>query len=476
VESVKVFNLADSNFSACAVSKDNAQGGALACQLTENLDWICSGCTFSSCFAPDAIGSTGKGGAIFLDIRDLHPNYIISTPSFSTENETRNRAAFGRNIFVESVNLHETITLASFPFYTRDVEALASRAMEGHDSFMDSSISAYPLAVYLESFNNIYYVAATGVNVPICGFSFYQCRTLDYAFFVQNLNDRRVYIDGFYPVDAIVTLNMITFLITGELMASVLSFPASLPAATGAIISSVPTEITNITFRIPPVFTNLAALFSVTGSTLSIHNCNFQPTTPQASFQYSWFVLSAGLLVLPDIALSDISFAAVPLLHVSTAVASAELTNASFTGVSVSGYAGLFAVSGTLTVDGCSFSSTTFENSALFAPANEKKLQISNSNFTEIHRNAANGSALCSPSSTTFPQLSIIGSNFTHCSATADIGGGGSIASWLDHSFSWSVTRCWIVDSTAAEAPHDGRGGGILLFLGDDLHSTFMLE
>ncbi|KAH7817565.1 uncharacterized protein MONOS_18119 [Monocercomonoides exilis] len=159
-------DLVDAQFSQIK-APESLRGGAFDVCLAEDYTVSLKTSNLSFC---ECSRNEGKGGFLYLDC-------TMSTASqplkIDTITASSNIAHIGKNIYLESKNLNESVTLASFAFDYYEIMNDAN-AFAGHDPIIgDADLFMF----VVEYKSSKIYVAYAGFDVRRCGSEFEPCRT-----------------------------------------------------------------------------------------------------------------------------------------------------------------------------------------------------------------------------------------------------------------------------------------------------------
>ncbi|KAH7828414.1 uncharacterized protein MONOS_15188 [Monocercomonoides exilis] len=164
-------------FDGCSVQTDESRGGAINAQLKGNTYLDIISCTFAGCTAPAEDEKTGFGGGMALKLINEYSSFVISSPVF--EADKPNVAKYGNDLFVESLNLTKSITNASLPFVSENLNDISLDSMRGFDG--NDSTNAIPLVYFWFALGSEIFVGGDGRDMGACGFSDYPCLSIEYS-------------------------------------------------------------------------------------------------------------------------------------------------------------------------------------------------------------------------------------------------------------------------------------------------------
>ncbi|KAH7822769.1 uncharacterized protein MONOS_3388 [Monocercomonoides exilis] len=170
-------NIEECVFDGCSVLADGSRGGAMFSQLKGNTQLNIISCTFIGCTAPTGEEKPGFGGGMALKLIDDYSLFAISSPVFGTEKP--NVARYGNDLFVESSNLTKSITNASLPFVSENLNDISLDSMRGFDG--NDTTNAIPLVYFWIALGSEIFVGGEGKDMGACGFSDCPCLSIDYS-------------------------------------------------------------------------------------------------------------------------------------------------------------------------------------------------------------------------------------------------------------------------------------------------------
>ncbi|KAH7821331.1 uncharacterized protein MONOS_11936 [Monocercomonoides exilis] len=197
-------------FAECKV-RDFGNGGGIASSLKSGLHWNVSDCSFDDCHAPSGLSDEGKGGAVFIALSVASSDFVIEAPSFGT-----NSAKLGLNLFVISPSLRDSVKETSLPFLKPTTESInrnsdrinraqfsVSTATAEAASF-DSAcgfdaanqVDSIPLVLFFRAAPTTFSVNGTGIDNSVCGYTDYQCKTINFVCGRQTSLEKEVKIDA----------------------------------------------------------------------------------------------------------------------------------------------------------------------------------------------------------------------------------------------------------------------------------------
>ncbi|KAH7826975.1 putative Protein tyrosine and serine/threonine kinase [Monocercomonoides exilis] len=450
------------NFTDCKVT-GNGNGGAIASSLKSGLNWNVSGCIFDNCHAPSGISDEGKGGAVFITLSVASSNFVIETPSFGT-----NSAKLGLNLFVISPSLRDSVKETSLPFLKPTTESTRRNAdSRYHAQFGDSTtttdaasfdsacgfdtanyVDSIPLVLFFRAVTTTFSVNGTGIDYSVCGYTDFQCRTIDFACGRQTTLEKEVKIDtNSMSFSEELVLSDAKYNIYGLDVNTTMIVASSGTGTDGLVTSSAEATLSHLIFILPSLLGTHTSFISVTSPadpssatgieySFKISSIAFIIQTA-ANLNYNIIKATFGQLKMTDcdVSVSDYKKS---LFVFSSSVSSVSIEAAYFKEFSGSQKPTFTCISSPTSSN--IFTSITFNNTIF------KNLNQTTDQPTSIAKD-------------TFASWSTIISNstFQSCEADASLRGGGlrlclSMEGTLEISDS-TYTNC--------RASSEGRGGGL---------------
>ncbi|KAH7824253.1 uncharacterized protein MONOS_177 [Monocercomonoides exilis] len=157
-------------FLVCEVSENGKGGGGLSVSLENPSELYVSSTRFEKCTAPSTSGSEGKGGGIFLSLADAEAKFELSGNLIFDQN----KAEFGKNMFISTTDLNESVTNDSFNFNYSSM--ISDKTLfVGSDDFH----SKKDLFMFLIPFSSTeIFISSSGFDVARCGSEEEPCETM----------------------------------------------------------------------------------------------------------------------------------------------------------------------------------------------------------------------------------------------------------------------------------------------------------
>eukprot|EP00770_Monocercomonoides_exilis_P007550 MONOS_7511.1-p1 / transcript=MONOS_7511.1 / gene=MONOS_7511 / organism=Monocercomonoides_exilis_PA203 / gene_product=unspecified product / transcript_product=unspecified product / location=Mono_scaffold00258:37876-47966(-) / protein_length=3308 / sequence_SO=supercontig / SO=protein_coding / is_pseudo=false len=267
------------NFTDCKVT-GNGNGGAIASSLKSGLNWNVSGCIFDDCHAPSGISDEGKGGAVFITLSVASSNFVIETPSFGT-----NSAKLGLNLFVISPSLRDSVKETTLPFLkpatestnrnsdriyraqfsvsTATAEAASFDSACGFDAA--NQVDSIPLVLFFRAAPTTFSVNGTGIDNSVCGYTDYQCKTINFACGRQTALEKEVKTDtNAMSFSEELVLSDAKYNIYGLDANTTLTVASAGTGTDGLVTSSAEATLSHLIFMLPSLLGTHATFISVT--------------------------------------------------------------------------------------------------------------------------------------------------------------------------------------------------------------------
>eukprot|EP00770_Monocercomonoides_exilis_P005721 MONOS_5693.1-p1 / transcript=MONOS_5693.1 / gene=MONOS_5693 / organism=Monocercomonoides_exilis_PA203 / gene_product=unspecified product / transcript_product=unspecified product / location=Mono_scaffold00169:18634-27765(-) / protein_length=3043 / sequence_SO=supercontig / SO=protein_coding / is_pseudo=false len=166
-EGVRVENVSVNNCSSVG-----GDGGGMRIEIGDG-GWMRlgeerSGTEICGCLAED-----GRGGGIAVVMENAFSSMVLENVVFR-----ENRAVSGRNVFVISPDLGVSVSRESFKFFSGEAPFGAEDAAGVE---VEAPLVVIPLVYYLMEREGNVSVGSGGVDVDVCGFGAYPCRTVGYG-------------------------------------------------------------------------------------------------------------------------------------------------------------------------------------------------------------------------------------------------------------------------------------------------------
>eukprot|EP00770_Monocercomonoides_exilis_P016497 MONOS_16465.1-p1 / transcript=MONOS_16465.1 / gene=MONOS_16465 / organism=Monocercomonoides_exilis_PA203 / gene_product=unspecified product / transcript_product=unspecified product / location=Mono_scaffold01766:264-5050(-) / protein_length=1317 / sequence_SO=supercontig / SO=protein_coding / is_pseudo=false len=305
-------NIEECGFDGCCVLSDGGKGGAIFAQMKGNTQLNIISSTFTGCAAPAGEAKTGFGGGMALKLVDGDSSFVISSPAFDDDNP--NTAKYGNDLFVESPNLTKSITNASLPFVSENLNDISLDSMSGFDG--NDTENAVPLIYFWRAIGSELFVGSEGRDMGACGFSDYPCLSIDYSLerMVEG-NERIISVIGKAILQKSVDVSGLSTRSNNTVMCS-LECLSSLEGTEGTAmkIQSI-TNFELISFVVPPSFASGVNVLLHIGSSeglLTLKDCSFskkeENEEEEEMINFGLIEADEGTVVLEIVAIQSLCF------------------------------------------------------------------------------------------------------------------------------------------------------------------------
>ncbi|KAH7815695.1 uncharacterized protein MONOS_119 [Monocercomonoides exilis] len=158
------------SFISCEVNEKGKRGGGLSISLNNPSELFVSLTRFEKCSALSTSGSEGKGGGMMLSVADEDTKFELSGNLIFDQN----KAEYGKNMFVSTTDLNESVTNNSFKFdYSSMIDD--NNLFVGSDDFHQEK----DLFMFLIPFSSFeIFISSEGFDVARCGSEEEPCFTM----------------------------------------------------------------------------------------------------------------------------------------------------------------------------------------------------------------------------------------------------------------------------------------------------------
>ncbi|KAH7829849.1 uncharacterized protein MONOS_12261 [Monocercomonoides exilis] len=480
-ENFKSMMITNCSFDSCSVQEDESCGGAICGTEDAKCGLTVSECTFHSCTAPEGLLGKGYGGGICLycssDSDDL---FSIASPVSSLEHP--NSAAIGKDLFIQSPNLTNTLTNKTLPFVAGSAD-LTDDSMRGYDGA--DKVHAIPLVYFYRVITNEVCASETGQDVAPCGFDTYPCRSISFSFKRQNGSKSNVILSPLFTLaESVVADGEKTHTIGGVAERSVVIVQGAKSPEAGLFCSSISLGfsviINSIAFKLPTAIQAHSSLMHHKGSgSTRVENCEFEPQEAVESHSFSLIAAESGDITISDCSFKNIAYVAACIVSCSgssqTLIDKATITNAT----TLTGSSLIAATTSTaeLTVRDSSFTSVAKSNCVAIQTAFIQALTLNNTNIENIERSSNNGGAVeCTVGNG--GSVVIEGGSMKKCVCEGWNGGGlhisveagGNVQVGNTSSAETAIEEC----SSKENGGKGGYGGGIMLLLSEGAQNVII--
>ncbi|KAH7825348.1 uncharacterized protein MONOS_565 [Monocercomonoides exilis] len=474
-------------FEGCTVdgcgSEDCDFGGGMMVEVGSGGSLNVKGGIAKNCHAST---TQGRGGGIGLKVRDISTDFLISS-AFEG-----NRAKWGSDIFVDSIDLESTAR--SGKIFSLTVSNSTINKIRGFDNGYDSI--PIPLCVYLIPMSDEIYVSnADSFDHSHCGLAEFPCLTLKHCL-TRQISEKKIVVDGMIELKNELTFGSFQHTIRGKDGNSGWNISDDLDGTGDSMITvSANANMGSLIFSIPSVLPNHEAFFSSSSQLFTVNSCSLSFQDSQSALSYVFLSVSAGDVSVTSFVVLSLIIGNCPLINLDGRNAAGTFTSMSVEDMSSTANSVLFGVT-----NGASFSirdSTLSVKSStgsirVISTNSSKMLKLTNSSMSGFRGNGENGgAAICTIGREC--SLEIVGGMMSGCESNGGNGGGlwveleeGSTftvgnmtnsdqanqVTSNDESNFFRLTNCKAIQSTDGTY---GYGGGIYLHL-DDGARSFILK
>ncbi|KAH7826093.1 uncharacterized protein MONOS_16118 [Monocercomonoides exilis] len=415
-------------FDGCTIdgcgSEASEFGGGVMVEVGNVGSLKMNGGVVKNCYA---LAAQGRGGGIGLKVKDTNAEFLISS-GFEG-----NRAKWGSDIFVDSIDLETTAKSGKIAPLTASIETINKiRGFHNGDETIPIPLCAYLIPMPDEIFvSNV-----DAFNHSRCGFAEFPCLTLKHCLTRQE-EEKKIIVEGMILMSDELAFEEKKHRIRGndEISGWTIS-DASSPLNSAMITANVETIFSKLIFSLPSSF-SLHSTFISSSSQLTMSQCFLSLQNPLLELTFLFLSVESGTLAIDSLSASSITLNGNSLISLSGSGTKAELMNT-------------------------------------------KWLNMTKSNFTEIERKAGSGGCVSidnSDDEDSNSEINIEECVFDGCSVLADGGRGGAINAQLKGNIQMNIVSCTFTGCTAPaeEEGKTGFGGGTALKLIDD-YSSFVIS
>ncbi|KAH7825441.1 uncharacterized protein MONOS_17451 [Monocercomonoides exilis] len=321
--SLSITNCTMVNIHSSQLNQQTATNGgciSFASSASDNAFSV-SNTTFSDCCVSEDASSGGRGGGIYLDCSLNEGGFQLSSISFSGC-----RAAIGKNMFVKSNNLVNTVNTERFAFdcaeYKDDGNAFVGE---------DGKYGEMDLRVFLVSLKwMVVSVSKDGHDTLGCGSEIFPCQSMksgiDHIDRSETEGEMKMKVKDEGTIEDIYSFTD-TLVIDGcvnegdEIKHKTVYFEGTIngdSASSSSVISStVSFSLLSLKLQVPSQFvSNMNSLISSSGI-LQLKNCSFENQSSDI-IQYSLITTTSGSCTLKECSLTDCSFVKSPMMMSSS--------------------------------------------------------------------------------------------------------------------------------------------------------------
>ncbi|KAH7823127.1 uncharacterized protein MONOS_14883 [Monocercomonoides exilis] len=296
------FNASSCNFTSSTCT-NSVNGGAISFAVGLNKKFEINQCKISFNTASEL---AGKGGGVFLLLKDISSDYKITGCSFES-----NKAKYGRDIYIQAPNLNSCVTFEKFGNLltpTTDIENMMygcnSSSVDQHVNLI-SLMSMRLAIVSVKNADSDY-----GNDWFRCGNESYPCLTVEYGIdkiLDSTAENKELSIITQAVISKPVDLSSISILSSSSSALSILSFNFASTTFDAAIINHDILTFNKIKLYLPSVRNVLKALIS-TDSSLIVNDSNFDSELLNSSVYLNTIEVKGGTVLLYNCSIGERSF------------------------------------------------------------------------------------------------------------------------------------------------------------------------
>ncbi|KAH7826081.1 uncharacterized protein MONOS_12421 [Monocercomonoides exilis] len=416
-------------FDGCTIdgcgSEASEFGGGVMVEVGNVGSLKMNGGVVKNCYA---LAAQGRGGGIGLKVKDTNAEFLISS-GFEG-----NRAKWGSDIFVDSIDLETTAKSERIACLTASLDSFDK--VTGYDK--GNTSLAIPLCIYLlPTPEEIYVSNIETSDHSHCGIVQFPCLTMKHSL-TRQTGTKKIVVEGMIMISDELAFSEQKHEIRGNDDESGWTVSdASSTSNSAMITTSVETELSKLIFSLPPSFSSHSTFIS-SSSQLTLSHCSLSLQDPLSELTFLFLSVEYGTLTVESFSASSITLNGNPLISLCGSGLNAELMSS-------------------------------------------KWLNMTKNNFTEIERAVGSGGCVSIDNSNdenedSNGEINIEECEFDGCSVLADESRGGAINAQLKGSIQMNVISCTFTGCTApAEEGKTGFGGGMALKLIDE-YSSFVIS
>ncbi|KAH7826248.1 uncharacterized protein MONOS_17404 [Monocercomonoides exilis] len=470
-------------------SEDSEFGGGMMVEVGNVGSLNVSGGVVKNCYASTV---QGRGGGIGLKVRDTNAEFQISS-AFEG-----NRAKWGSDIFVDSIDLETTAKGGKITSLTASFDTKSK--IQGYDNGNDSI--PIPLCVYLIPLPEEIIVSnVDAFDHSRCGFAEFPCLTLKHSL-TRQISEKKIVVDGMIEMKNELTFGSFQHTIRGKDVNGGWEVSNDPNGSDGSMITvSANTNVSSLVFSVPSVLPNHEAFFCSTSQLFSLDGCSLTFQDPQSALSYVFLSATEGDVSVSSLNVLSLTIENCPLISLDGINAAGSFASMNVEDMSSTGNSVLFGMANgasfsikdsTLSVKASSQADLPSGSIRVISTNSAKTLKLTNNTMSGFKGDGGDGGAMkctlgrdCS--------LEIIGGAMSGCEGNG--GNGGGLWVEMEEGSSFTVGNMTDADSARAIFPNDesdlfelvsckatqntggehGYGGGIYLHL-DDEASSFILR
>ncbi|KAH7826262.1 uncharacterized protein MONOS_5343 [Monocercomonoides exilis] len=260
-------------------------GGGMMIEIGNVGSLNVSGGVVRNCYAST---TQGRGGGVGLKVKDTNAEFQISS-GFE-----RNRAKWGSDIFVDSINLETTARSGKITSLTASFDTKST--IQGYDNGNDSI--PIPLCVYLIPLPEEIIVSnVDAFDHSRCGYAEFPCLTLKHSL-TRQISEKKIVVDGMIELKNELIFNSFQHTIRGKDENSGWEVSNDPNGSDGSMTTvSANTNVSSLVFSVPSALPNHEAFFYSTSQLFSLDGCSLTFQDPQSALSYVFLSATAAKML-----------------------------------------------------------------------------------------------------------------------------------------------------------------------------------
>ncbi|KAH7819892.1 uncharacterized protein MONOS_1805 [Monocercomonoides exilis] len=311
-------------------SVDSVFGGGMMIEVGNVGSLRMNGGFVKNCYAST---TQGRGGGIGLKVKDTSADFLISS-TFEG-----NRAKWGSDIFVDSIDLGTTATSGKITSLTASNSTI-NKIRGFHNG--DETIPI-PLCVYL-----IYLpeeIVASNVDAfdhSYCGYAEFPCLTLKHSLTRQE-EEKKIVVDGMIAMEEELIFDSYKHSIRGNDENSGWKVIDECDGSgEGMITVNTNMNLRTLIFSIPSALPNHEIFFSSTSQSFSLEDCSLTFQGSQSALSYVFLSTTAGEVSVSSLNVLHLTIGNFPLINLDESNAAGTFTSMNIEDISSTGNGVLF--------------------------------------------------------------------------------------------------------------------------------------
>ncbi|KAH7816694.1 uncharacterized protein MONOS_18214 [Monocercomonoides exilis] len=372
-------------------SVDSDFGGGVMIEMGNVGSLTMNGGVIRNCYASTI---QGRGGGIGLKVKDTDAEFQISS-AFEG-----NRAKWGSDIFVDSINLESIAKSGKITLLTASFETI--NKIRGLDNGDDSI--PIPLCAYLISLPDEIFVSnIDAFNHSLCGFAEFPCLTLKHCLTRQE-EEKKIVIDGMIEVKNELTFDSLKHTIRGKDGNSGWKVIDDSDGSEGSMITvDTNANLRSLIFSVPSTLPNHEIFFSSSSQSFSFDSCSLSFQDSQSALSYVFLSVSAGDVSVSSFVVLSLIIGNCPLVNLDGRNAAGTFTSISVEDMSSIANSVLFGVANgasltikdsTLSVKAYSQKDLPSESIRVICTNSAKFLKLTSNKISGFKGDGENGGAV----------------------------------------------------------------------------------